>query len=361
MTGKERLMAILSKQPADRLSWTTLVDEATLQWMPEALRGNGGLDLYRHLGCDVCLLNNWGTPHAFPRSVKWVWPEDVVVSGATDGDVHRQTYKTRQGSLTSASRRGRSTKRLLETIEEVRIYRDAWERLSFVKGEDDTPAFRATEQLIGVDGIATCFPGPSAIPSLLEYTIGIENFYYLLNDHPQELEALIRVIHEREMEMWRILAQGPWAVAILCENTSTYYISPDIYRRFNGPHQKDFVDIMHATGKIALIHMCGHVLALLPEIKKTGADGIHALTPPPVGNTPWETALDALGDDLVIMGVLDPTVFVSGPVDDIPKVLDRVYTPRLRRSNFVLWAAADGLPIPLERFEAVARWFARQT
>ena len=360
MTGRERLMAILGKRPADRLAWTTLVDKATLDLMPESLRGNGGLDLYRHLKCDILLLNNWGTPHPFPRSARWVWPEDVTVTSAAEGERHVVTYKTRLGSLESISQRGHPIKPLVATVEDVRIYRDAWERLRFVKGDDDTPAFQATERLFGEDGIATCFPHASAIPSLLEYVMGMEPFYYLLNDYPREMTDLIRVIHEREMETWRILAGGPWEVTILCENTSTYYISPDIYRRFNGPHQKDFVDIMHAAGKIALMHMCGHVLNLLPEIRKTGLDGIHALTPPPVGNTPWETALDALGEDLVIVGVLDPSVFAAGPVARIPETLDRLYTPRLRRANVVLWAAADGLPIPLERFEAVAKWFDRQ-
>jgi len=141
---------------------------------------------------------------------------------------------------------------------------------------------------------------------------------------------------------------------------STYYISPDIYRRFNGPHQKDFTDIMHAAGKIVLMHMCGHVKDVLPDIKRVGADGIHALTPPPTGNTPWEMALDVLGEDTVIIGVLDPSIFITGPVADIPRALDRLYTPRLRRANFVLCPAADGIPVPQERFEAVARWMRAQ-
>jgi hypothetical protein len=40
-------------------------------------------------------------------------------------------------------------------------------------------------------------------------------------------------------------------------------------------------------------------------------------------------------------------------VEEIGNELDRIYTDRLRRANFCLWLGADGLPIPLERFEAV--------
>ena len=39
MTGRERLTAVLSKRPKDRLAWTTLVDNATLALLPEELRG----------------------------------------------------------------------------------------------------------------------------------------------------------------------------------------------------------------------------------------------------------------------------------------------------------------------------------
>ena len=76
MNGRERLEAVLHKQPTDRPSWTTLVDNATLSQLPEELRGKGGIDFYRHLGCDIFLLNGWNTPHRF-RSPELVWGENV--------------------------------------------------------------------------------------------------------------------------------------------------------------------------------------------------------------------------------------------------------------------------------------------
>ncbi len=50
MTGRERLEAILHRQPADRLSWTTLVDAATLDALPGSLGIHGELDFYRQIG-----------------------------------------------------------------------------------------------------------------------------------------------------------------------------------------------------------------------------------------------------------------------------------------------------------------------
>ena len=230
-----------------------------------------------------------------------------------------------------------------------------WEEAAFEK-RDDTATFLALDALIGDDGVMTRFWGPSTIPRLLEQDMGTEHFYYLLADHPGEMDALIRTIHARERQAFEHLADGPWDSVTLVENTSTYYISPQIYERYNMPHQRDFVDIVKQRGKTAILHMCGHVRYLLHLIRETGCDGIHALTPSPTGDTPWELALDVLGNGTIIFGALDPTIFAAGPVERIGPALDRLITGRLREANFVLCPFADGIPVELERFQAVSRW-----
>lgn len=355
MTGRERLNAIMHREPADRLSWTTLVDGNTLNTLPENLQGNGGIDFYRHLGCDIFLLNGWGTGHGL-RSPELRWSDDVAVEGRQEGSEHVREWKTPRGTLTYVTRKGHPVKYPVDSLEAVKVYREMWEAATFV-AHDDAPALAAIDEVIGQDGIVTRFWGPSTIPRLLETDMGTQHFYYLLNDYPDDMAALIAAIHERELDAFRILTEGPCESVTLCENTSTYYISPDVYRRFNGPHVRDFVDVMHAAGKVALLHMCGHVFDILADIKQTGLDGVHALTPPPTGNCPWEAALDVLGEDCIIVGVLDPSVFCMGPLERIGYTLDALYTPRLRRANFVLWTAADGIAVPHERFLAVREWF----
>ena len=357
MTGRERLQAILHKQPAEGLSWTTLVDSNTLDVLPGELKGMSGIDFYRHVGCDIVLLNGWSTPFSF-ASPTLEWPDGVMETVRDEGDYQFRELVTPFGTLDSERRKGHPTKYPVRTLADVRVYREMWEGASYVEG-DDGPVFDSINALIGEDGVVTRFPGPSTIPRLLEVDMGTQNFYYLLHDHKEEMEGLMSAIHEKELEAWEIVSRGPCDVVILCENTSTFYISPDTYRNYSGPQVRDFVDIMHAAGKVAILHMCGHVRMILDLIKETGLDGIHALTPPPTGDTPWELALDELGEDLIIFGVIDPSIFIMGTLDEIPEALDALYTPRLRRSNFCLWPGADGLAVPLERFEAVAAWMDR--
>lgn len=336
------------------MPWTPLVDNRTLDLLPESLRGNGGLDFYRSLGCDIFLLNGWNTPHSF-RSPELQWPAGVEATWKQDGNRAIQEWKTPRGTLTALYDRSHPLKYPVGSLEELRLYRWMWEGAAY-HGHDDKPVLTALDNLIGNDGVVTRFWGPSTIPRLLENDIGVENFYFFMNDYPDDMDALIRIMHEKERVAFRLLAEGPWESVTLCENTSTYYISPDVYERYNMPHQREFVEIVRAKGKTALLHMCGHVHGILDLIKETRCDGIHTLTPPPTGNTPWEDALDALGEDLIILSCLDPSVFISGKVEDIGPALDRLITPRLRRSAFALGTYADGIPVPEERFRAVQKW-----
>jgi hypothetical protein len=350
MTGRERLTAILQRRPTDRLSWSVLADGHTLGACP----GLSFHDFCRQLGCEILSLNGWGTPHGF-ASPALEWSEGVEAKAWTEGDATTWELRSPEGALRSVWRGSHPVKYYVETLEELWLYRSMWEGARYVE-RDDREAFRAIDDLLGDDGVITRFWGPSTIPRLLETDFGVQSFYYLLHDHPREMEDLIALIHEREMEAFRILARGPWESVTLVENTSTYYISPDVYRRYNGPHVRDFVDAMHAGGKVAILHMCGHVRNLLEQIRDTGADGSHALTPPPTGDTPWELALEVLGEDTIIFGTLDPTLWVLGPIEKIGEALDRLITPRVRRAHFSLLVGADGIRVPVERFETVARW-----
>jgi hypothetical protein len=354
MNGRQRLSAVLRKQPTDRLPWTTLVDNTSLDRFPAELRGRGGLDFYRHLGCDVFLLDGWNQPVSF-RAPELCWAPEVRTEERWEERHFVRTWHAPGGSLTFVSDRGHPRQYPVDSLAALHLYRELWEGAHF-QWYDETETLATLDGLLGDDGVATRFWGPTTIPRLLELDMGTMNFYYFMADYPAEMAGLIAIMHEREREAFRQLAAGPWKSVTLAENTSTYYISPKIYAQYNMPHQRECVELVKAAGKTALIHMCGHVRGLLDLIRETGCDGIHTLTPPPTGNTPWEDALDVLGEDQIIIGCLDPTIFALGPVDEIGPALDRLITPRLRASHFVLSPMADGLPIAPERFEAVARW-----
>jgi len=347
-------------RPPDRPCWTTLADGPTLGALPDGWKGLDAIGFYKKLGCDILQLGGWGTPFDF-ASPGFRWGGGIGTEESGKGSERTRKWRFRGRELVAVTHTsGHPLKYPVETPEDLGLYREMWEGASYLEA-DDRAVCGAVGNLVGDGGIVARMWGPSTIPRLLEYDMGTENFYSLLEERPGDMKALFGLMHRKELAAFAALAKGPCDVAILTENTSTFYISPEVYREHNGPYVRDFVETMHQNGKVAIIHMCGHIRAIMGLIRETGLDGVHALTPPPTGDTPYEAALDALGEDKAIIGALDPTIFLGGPVEKIGPALDALYTPRLRKAPFVLCPFADGIPVPLERFLAVRDWMEKET
>lgn len=365
MLGRQRILNLLNNLPPQGLSWNALVDTTTLSAMPEQVQEETVVDFCRRVGCDVVQLGDFSMPEAM-----WVGdPYKVIIPGITtqeqvepDGTLVRQT-RTPWGDLIATFRSNHPVKYTVTSLDELRLLKKIWE--CTVYGDLDQEweeRYWKMDRHVGDDGVYCHFIWPSPVQSLIEFDLGLENFYYLLKDYPIELEALMEVMQARWIESLELLCQRtPSQVIISAENTSTTLISPGIYQQYSLPHLKQFVSTVHRYNKKAVLHMCGWIRQLLPDIQETGLDGIHALTPPTIGDTHFEHAMDVLEDGITLMGILDGTVFHSqqATAHDIWDLLDHVYTQRLRQSNFILIVAADGLPTPLWKFEAVQEWFGR--
>lgn len=361
MTGRDRILAVLNRQPADRLCWTMLCDETTRSGMTAELRAMPMLDFYRHFGCDILPFGNFAMPRdcCFVPPARRVTPDLKTAAEVSPDGVRTETQQTPWGTLTATFRGGHPVKHPVETKEDLRVLRNIWESTRYEAAEGALESYKRVEAALGDDGVFTQTLSPSPVQQVIEFDMGLVNFYSLLTDHRHEVEDLLAAMHRRRCEEYRLTAQrSPARVVISVENTSSQLTSPEYYRRYSLPHLRDFVDIMHGAGKVAILHMCGHLKALLPVIRETGLDGVHAMTPPPIGDTPWEMGLDVLGNDTIIMGLL--SMCLTNPVlpnpEDIRERLDALVTDRLRRANLILVAGADGTPLPAEPFCRVRDW-----
>jgi hypothetical protein len=362
MNGRQRIMSLLNGLPHQGLSWNALVDTNTLSAMPAEVQAETVVDFCRRLGCDVIQLGDFSMPEALwvgdPYQV--ITPEVLVTEHSeTDGTLVRLTH-TPWGELTATFRSGHPVKYPVTNLQEVHILKNIWQSTIYREADPGWQArYEKMNRHIGQDGIYTHFLWPSPVQRLIEYELGLENFYYLLHDQPVEMEELMEVMQARWIESVELHCQrSPAEVIISAENTSTTLISPAVYQQYSLPHLKEFVQTVHSHHKKAVLHMCGLINHLLPDIQQTDLDGIHALTPPTIGDTPFEQTMEFLGGKVTLMSILDGTVFHSerASAQDIWNLLDRVYTSRIREGNFILVVAADGLPTPLWKFEAVQKW-----
>ncbi len=362
MNGRQRILNLLNSRPEEGLAWNALVDFTTLRGMPPEVQAMNVVEFCRAVGADVVQLGDFSLPAEMQVGdpYRTIQPDVEIEEAETEDGLWVRRMHTSWGELAATFKQGHPVNHPVNNLEELRTLRCLWETTYYVEaGEDWEIRCCRADETIGASGIYAHFIPSSPVQRLLEYEMGLVNFYTLLHDQQAEMEALLEVMQTRWLESVEILARRtPAQVIIPVENTSTTLISPALYARYSLPQIQAFVQIAHDHGKKAVLHMCGWLKNILPYLKETGLDGIHALTPPTVGDTPFELAMEALGERVTLMGILDGTVFHDPrtTASDLSALLDRVYTPRVRRGNFLLIVAADGLPTPLWKFQAVQEW-----
>ena len=364
-------MAALRHEETDRVPWSPLICGYYSLGLPEPLRGND-LAVQRAIGADVMeristtvygqMLPS-GIPPAFEIShgkpIESVTKSnEVAIREVREGKlllriyetpvgVVRETYETRESSPWMAF----PVEYKIKTREDLNVYRYIVEAQEYQPAYDE---FIRISAEIGEDGIATT-PSPiSPFQMLLEVELGVEQFHYFLIDYPDEIEALMKVMHIKNLEACEIIAESPAEVVILYENTSTSYMSPPMFAQFVLEHLNQYADLYHRAGKIVLIHACGTLRAIVEELGLGRYDGICDIAPPPTGDLELAEAKEAWGKRKVATGGIDATAFVSLSPEEM-KTHVRHILQRVSSHRGVILGSGDAVPAgtPLETLMAV--------
>jgi len=359
MTGRERIHNIIEGRGIDRVGLTTLIDGSTRIGYPEEYRNLSAIEFYRKIGYDVFCFGSFGHENGpiYPYSMSFAHETavtenegSVVVERKIGGRGIRQIYKA-----------DRITKFSVETAGDLKVLIDIYEAADCVAttGEELAKSKKSLVDFnahLGEDGIYNATVNPSAVQMLIEFECGVENFYYLLSDERELMERAIEAIQNLRRKEYTAIAENmDILMAIPVENTSTRLTSPGVYRKYSLPHIREYTEIAHKNGKKSVIHMCGHLRGLLGEFKEAGIDGIHALTPPAVGDCPLEEALDILGEDIFAVNMIG-SEFIHDPKATPETIGEHVkcsLTPRVKRARFLHAVQCDGIPTPMWKFEAV--------
>lgn len=128
--------------------------------------------------------------------------------------------------------------------------------------------------------------GTSPLMDFLQHLAGVDQGQYLLADCPAEVSGLFAAMHgvlRRKAET--VCATTPADFLYLTENTSTTLHSPAQFKAYASPYIREVAGLALAHDKPLLLHMCGHLKALLPELETLPVAGFEAFTSPAVGNT----------------------------------------------------------------------------
>jgi uroporphyrinogen-III decarboxylase len=222
---------------------------------------------------------------------------------------------------------------------------------------------RAAERLrqVGDRGIVMTDMGISPLMHLIQHLIGPDATWYFLADFPDEMNELIGLMHEERLRFLRALLPAcPYDYICSVENTSTTLLSPAIFERYCWRHLADYGRLIRERGKHHVLHMCGHLKALLPRMGELPAIAIEAYTRPPVGNTTLADRARLCPKTAVIGGT--SAVLWLQPVEAICETIERDLAEAGTMRGVVLTSAGVMPPAcPIEKIRQVGAFVRKVT
>ena len=371
MNSKERLLAVLKGEKSDRIPWAPLIDGYFLSFLKEKNIEMNTVEALRYIGADI--LERHVTTYTDimmmgSSDMIYVNPKDAIVQknikitlhfDKKNGEIFN-TYETPIGIIKEKYVFTKASPWLpfpvehkIKRKEDLKIYKYLLENIT---PKPNFENFQKEVDYIGNDGLASASGPSTPIMRLLQIEMGIETFYYYLNDYPKEIEEILDIMHERNKKIYHIIIKSPAEVIIDYENSSTTLFSPQIFDRYCLNQINGYANIVKQSGKIFLMHMCGKLDKIMNLLSQGKQDGIIDVSPAPTGDLNIAEALKSWGKTKVVMGGIDATAFTQLSIDGIKKYVRDLLGQIGPANNFIL-GSGDATPYgtPLESLKAVTK------
>ena len=283
MTPKQRWLAAIHMKPVDRLPFWPKLGASYPPAQAAPFRGMTLDALHAWIGSDK---HGW-----LAAGLREARTATRIETSERDG-VHTTVYHTPHGALRlvqhfdPASQSWHPVEFPVKTRADLAAMTAFWRDEKVDVDADGMAAARERYRQVGEEELLGVGIGESPLMQWVEWLAGVENAHYLLADFPAEVEELFAAIHAVLVRKTQLLAEHhPADVFYMVENTSTTLISPDQYRRYCLGHVSEYGRILQSAGRPLVLHMCGHLKALLPDLARVPARAFEAFTSPTLGNT----------------------------------------------------------------------------
>ena len=357
MTGKERILAALRRQPVDRVPWVPLLVPYTIAGFPKDAPHRVA-EAQRSVGCDIWTqavadrIGLWfPKPGSKIKRIEYFENIDVITG-----------YETPEGTITERQRSGTGSsmnttvKYLIETPDDLRVFRYVLNN-SFLYIADYTDHYAWEEKLVGNDGVITDVGiGLTPHQMFMNFHAGLENTYNLQADEPEMFDEVMDIMHRQNLKQIKATAKKSKAdIFISSENTSWTTLSPAVFKKYCVNQLNEYADILHEHKKLHVVHMCGKLSHLTEMIAPCRFDCVADVAPSPTGDMElWEIA-DALPEMAVKGGIGCDTMISDDPQECYDKAVECLDKTRGRLG--VLLGSGDSVPngTSLENLRAITR------
>lgn len=249
-----------------------------------------------------------------------------VVETITEGRERRTIYRTPFGETALISRfdvpsqAWHPVRFPVQDLDDIKMMTAFFEDTVVELDRETLATTEAQAREFGQDALVCTGIGESPLMYWVEWLAGIEQSHYLLADYREAVEVLFEAIHRVLLRRTEVLAESsPADVLYFVENTSTTLISPRQYRAYCYHHIQAYGEITRRHERILILHMCGHLKALLPDLAALPVEAFEAFTSPTLGNT---TLLDGRRHcpDKCLIGGTNAMLWTKSSTDIIAQI-----------------------------------------
>ena len=193
--------------------------------------------------------------------------------------------------------------------------------------------FTNAANTIGIRGEPTIFLSSSGFTELIKEWCGLVDTFYLLQDHPAEIEEFLEACDRRDHRLIETAIKLPCRIFNLGDHATDEFTPPPILKKYLIQRWQRISKKLHSAGRFVHSHWDGNSKTILPYLKDSGLDAVEALTPAPMGNIALEEIKSAVGDKMVVLDLLPAIDFLSyRPLNELLDFTRRVidmFAPRL--------------------------------
>ena len=315
MTGKERIMAMISNSPLDRLplmpvTMMIAADEIGVPYGKYAtdykLHARGQLAIAEHYDLDyVSAISDPGVEaHDFGANIKFYEDQPPAV------DEENALLKDKTVLTTLNPPSSENGKRMSNRLHVVEQLKELVGEEKMVEGWVEGPCAEASD-IRGINRI-------------------MMDFY----DDPDFIRDLFEFITEREIEF--ALAQvEAGADMIGIGDAAASLIGPRLYNDVVWEFEKRYVDAIHEKGGMVRIHICGNTTDIVDGMTRLGAEilDIDSLAP-------FDKARGDAGPEQVLLGNIDPVrVLRDGTPFSVMKEIETCWNQA--KPNYIVGAGCE--------------------
>jgi len=174
--------------------------------------------------------------------------------------------------------------------------------------------------------IAYGFIASSGMLHIMRDFLPVNDFYLWLNDYPQKLEKLAKVISKKLADAILILKKCPADIIFLGGNFDSTITYPAFYKKYILTDFYEFVEELHKAGKKVVSHTDGENKALWDLYLETKIDILEAVAVYPMVSESMKEIIEKMGNKVTLWGLVDSIALLenSMSLDNFHKYIEEL-------------------------------------